>query len=198
MTPLPKYKQDQTKILCWRDCAHCGTSFPVVRKFPDARFCSRKCGLAATLPPDHNARVSRESAPKRGDAQRGRGAAKAYRKRDGQHEHRQVAEESIGRPLVPGEVVHHRDGDKQNNAPENLEVLPNQGEHAKRHDTLNGKRGTKPGTVITHAGRTQNISAWAVEAGLNVSTLSYRLRRGWSMEEALKTPPSTSNRVVAS
>lgn len=44
--------------------------------------------------------------------------------------HRKVAAEMLGRPLSPGEIVHHRDGDSRNNAPENLIVLPNQGYHA--------------------------------------------------------------------
>ncbi|GAA4011544.1 hypothetical protein GCM10022631_24690 [Deinococcus rubellus] len=34
--------------------------------------------------------------------------------------HRQVAVTLLGRSLLPGEVVHHLDGDSTNNAPENL------------------------------------------------------------------------------
>lgn len=37
----------------------------------------------------------------------------------------------LGRPLRRGEVVHHRDGNKLNNDPMNLEVLPSQTEHTK-------------------------------------------------------------------
>ena len=47
-------------------------------------------------------------------------------------EHRLVAEQSIGRLLKPNEVVHHKDGDGQNNKPENLEVLT-RSEHVQRH-----------------------------------------------------------------
>lgn len=38
------------------------------------------------------------------------------------YEHRLIAEEKLGRRLQRGEQVHHRDGNKQNNDPANLEV----------------------------------------------------------------------------
>jgi len=47
-------------------------------------------------------------------------------------EHRKVAAELIGRPLRSDEEVHHVDGDKTNNAPENLVVIP-RGKHQKLH-----------------------------------------------------------------
>ena len=38
------------------------------------------------------------------------------------YEHRVLAERKLGRRLLPGEVVHHRDHNKRNNHPDNLEV----------------------------------------------------------------------------
>jgi hypothetical protein len=47
--------------------------------------------------------------------------------------HRVLMEEHLGRPLAPGEVVHHRNGDQRDNRIENLEVLPSQAAHAALH-----------------------------------------------------------------
>lgn len=60
------------------------------------------------------------------------GEGKGYRKVNGRHEHRTVAEQMLGRPLEPGEIVHHIDRNKRNNAPENLQVMT-QSEHARLH-----------------------------------------------------------------
>jgi hypothetical protein len=58
---------------------------------------------------------------------------KSYRKFLGRHLHRIVAEETAGRDLIKGEVVHHLDENILNNNPDNLEILPSQAEHAKTH-----------------------------------------------------------------
>lgn len=47
-------------------------------------------------------------------------------------EHILVAEAQLGRHLMAHEVVHHRDGDKLNNKPENLQVTT-RSEHASHH-----------------------------------------------------------------
>lgn len=48
-------------------------------------------------------------------------------------EHILVAEESVGRHLNDGEYVHHRDGNRQNNDPSNLEVMYSHKEHMDEH-----------------------------------------------------------------
>ena len=53
------------------------------------------------------------------------------------YEHRIVAQEKLGRPLLKGEIIHHIDRNKQNNHPDNLLVLQSQKQHIQFHPPHN-------------------------------------------------------------
>lgn len=55
-----------------------------------------------------------------------------YKKLHNRHEHRVIAEQLVGRPLTSKDVVHHKDGNKHNNAPKNLQVMSHS-DHLKLH-----------------------------------------------------------------
>jgi len=55
-----------------------------------------------------------------------------YRKNMGKHEHRAIAESQICRKLLSTEHVHHKDGNKHNNSPDNLVVM-SRSDHFKLH-----------------------------------------------------------------
>lgn len=140
------------------NCDWCDTEF---KRYPSQirkrNYCSRKCLAQATSKahnPDgyrdlkdysgqsaHLSRLNRKLNPTRmtpevraklRQAHLGKGAGVFYEKTHGRHTHRIVAEEKIGRPLKPGEVVHHIDGNHRNNDPDNLAVMA-QSEHIALH-----------------------------------------------------------------
>ena len=56
------------------------------------------------------------------------------------YEHRLVAEKILGRRLRDGEQVHHKDGDKANNQPGNIEVYASIADHRFTHRRRDSKR----------------------------------------------------------
>lgn len=49
------------------------------------------------------------------------------------YKHMLVAEEKLGRPLLPEEVVHHKDLNKLNNSPDNLMIFASSSDHMRFH-----------------------------------------------------------------
>ena len=135
----------RTKDTLIEYCARCGAPvhrYPSQRKRCARAFCSRKCHMELLNEEMNPTRMTPEVREKLRAAQLRDG--KEYAKLHGRHEHRVVAEQMLGRPLRKGEVVHHIDGNKRNNAPENLMVFPSQAEHVKwhaAHDPNFGRRG---------------------------------------------------------
>lgn len=56
---------------------------------------------------------------------------------------------------------------------------------ATRKEQARNKRNNR---MLTLAGTTQCVSAWAEETGINRKTILFRLNSGWSVEKALTTP----------
>lgn len=110
-----------------RNCAYCGKEFRTFTcrlRRGEGKYCSKACkdadcvgksklgrGYIGILMPDH------PDANKYGYVM----------------EHRLIMERILGRRLLPTEVVHHKNGDITDNRPENLELLPSQGEHVRIH-----------------------------------------------------------------
>lgn len=91
-------------------------------------------------------------------------------------QHRLVGEDLIGRPLRKGEVVHHHDEDRTNNAPANLAVMT-QRAHRAHHNALHGAKMQIPlprDEVVAALARGGGIKPAAKLLGCSHSTLRMR------------------------
>lgn len=107
-------------------CPTCGNQFhPGIYK---QRFCSGSCGAKS------------RTGEKAGNFKGGRINHAGYRiiSVNGHRylEHRYLMQQAIGRPLTRSEQVHHKDGNRLNNALENLELCESRQSHNARHRHL--------------------------------------------------------------
>lgn len=110
-------------------CQNCGQPFlcPSFRK-DVAKFCSRLCACRFNM----TGKIIKKGYRKVLDKSHPRADSKGY-----VFEHIVVAEQMLGRPVLRGEEIHHRDENPLNNAPDNLEVCENHAVHMLKH----GRRG---------------------------------------------------------
>ena len=93
-------------------CDTCGTKFSTTRKRYVSRvkhFCKKECYTAYMHNPEYK------------------------QWRHGQRLARIIMQDSMDRLLLPGEVVHHIDGDNRNNEIDNLMLFKDHSEHMKHH-----------------------------------------------------------------
>jgi hypothetical protein len=89
-----------------------------------------KHGYVLVYAPNHHSVQSKNE-------QRGKLSEGYFRKAVYVREHRLVMEQYLGRQLLDTEVVHHKNGNRQDNRIENLELYQTNGKHLE--DTLAGK-----------------------------------------------------------
>lgn len=106
-----------------RSCLQCGKVFRPLKR--GSKYCSRGCAWSNNG--GHNRKDESWWINPRGYVE-GRVVINGARVRVKQH--RYFAEQLIGRKLLPHEDVHHLNGDKRDNRPENLQVI-NHGAHTK-------------------------------------------------------------------
>ena len=138
-------------------CAWCFQSMKVSPShYRKDNYCCTQCwkdASAAACRARNKTLMTPEIREKLREAKLGKGEGKTYTKTFGRHTHRIVAEQLLGRPLRPGEVVHHIDGNKRNNDPSNLMVFASQKEHAAWHAAA------KRGEVMSDAFQALSVSA---------------------------------------
>lgn len=115
-----------------KSCIYCGEEFIVPPSLSAAMFCSRTCRTTERNLLDNPAKRL-EARIKIRESRLGPGNGRTYEKTFGVHTHRVLAEKRLGRKLLPGEIIHHIDGNRRNNSLDNLMVFNSQGDHVVWH-----------------------------------------------------------------
>lgn len=109
-----------SKVYLEKSCFYCKTPF-----LPNSgiqQYCSPKCyNLSPSKPPVKETRITNY------------GYEFVWINRKRIVVHRLVMEQHLGRPLLKSEVVHHIDGNKRNNAIDNLQLATSHSEHRRLH-----------------------------------------------------------------
>lgn len=108
-------------------------------------------------------------------------------------QHRYVASQMIGRPIKDGEVVHHINGNKMDNRPDNLKVMPS-GAHTAMHHT-----GTSRGQTTREriAERARNRHTQQKLTAADVLTIRSEYATGLSSYAKLAAEFGVTRRAIA-
>lgn len=120
------------RCLHTRQCEYCQQFFPTKHKH--ARFCSHSCAAKYYVKPGSQTGF-KSSSWKGGEFVSADGYTMVLVPGLGKYRTQQSIrmEELLDRSLTSNEVAHHRDGDKRNNSPSNLQLMT-RGEHMLFHN----------------------------------------------------------------
>lgn len=118
-------------------CLNCKKQFDVFNVFRSRKFCSNKCYWFYNKGEQSIRFKGRYKRPTNGYIYVWSPNHPNTTVRKYMLEHRLVMEKKIGRLLTKKEIVHHLNGIREDNRPENLALLSNQAEHRKEGNTFN-------------------------------------------------------------
>lgn len=121
---------DPKRLALIKVCQLCKKKYNPYVGNAQAKYCSRRCSCRSKHTREFQSKAGRLGGAHK-IALRGSGT-KTYIKEFGRHQHRVVMEKVLGRKLDSKEIVHHKDENKHNNDPSNLEIMT-QAEHARYH-----------------------------------------------------------------